>query len=121
MPLLAPVISTTLPDIGDDEFVTECPALVGSGSLCPVAGLCDPAAARRYRDPAGFIDDPANPDRSVWPAMQDRISSQSRKDSGSVPMPVPDPYQEMASIIARFASRDGEYPTAIGSLFFNRR
>jgi AraC-like DNA-binding protein len=36
-------------------------------------------------------------------------------------MPVLDPYQEMASIIARFATSDGEYPTAIGSLFFNRR
>jgi AraC-like DNA-binding protein len=36
-------------------------------------------------------------------------------------MPAFDPYQEMASIIARFATRDGEYPTAIASLFFNRR
>jgi AraC-like DNA-binding protein len=32
-----------------------------------------------------------------------------------------DPYREMASIIARFATSDGEYPTAIGSLFLSRR
>ena len=78
------------------------PRLVGSGSTCPVAALCDPVVLRRYRDPAGFIHDPANPDRGCWLAMQDRISSGSRKDSGSVPMPAFDPYQEMASIIARF-------------------
>jgi AraC-like DNA-binding protein len=36
-------------------------------------------------------------------------------------MPTLGQHQEMASIIARFATRDGEYPTAIGSLFFNRR
>lgn len=33
----------------------------------------------------------------------------------------PDPFREMASIIARFASSDGEYTTTISSLFFNRR
>jgi AraC-like DNA-binding protein len=36
-------------------------------------------------------------------------------------MPTLSQHQEMASIIARFATSDGEYPTAIGSLFFNRR
>jgi AraC-like DNA-binding protein len=36
-------------------------------------------------------------------------------------MPPHDPYQEMASIIARFAADDGERPTAIGNLFLVRR
>jgi AraC-like DNA-binding protein len=35
--------------------------------------------------------------------------------------PPRNPYQEMSSIVARFAKSDGEYPTAIGSLFFSRR
>ena len=34
---------------------------------------------------------------------------------------LPNPHQELASIIARFATSDGEYPTAIGNLFFARR
>jgi AraC-like DNA-binding protein len=32
----------------------------------------------------------------------------------------PDPYGELAAIIARFAVTDGTYPTGIGSLFFSR-
>ncbi|MBA1142248.1 AraC family transcriptional regulator [Mesorhizobium neociceri] len=32
-----------------------------------------------------------------------------------------DPYQEMASIIARFTADDGEHPTAVGNLFLVRR
>ena len=33
----------------------------------------------------------------------------------------PDAYRDLTSIIARFATRDEEYATPIGSLFFNRR
>src|SRR5579863_8762981 len=43
------------------------------------------------------------------------------KYSRFVLRPLPDPYREMASIIARFASCDGEHKTAIDSLFFARR
>ena len=35
--------------------------------------------------------------------------------------PLPNPHHEMAAIIARFASRDGEYATAIDGLVFARR
>ncbi len=77
------------------------------------------SCGKRYSDPASFLYDPANllaPKRHPLHDLAKRLWRNIKKTNGNVMTLHVGPFDEMTSIIARYARKDGDSETAIENL-----